>query len=97
MSTAAISQSMSFTRGRFAGARERPASFATQIAAAPSVSGEELPAVSVPCPLVVSNAGRSFASFSADVSARGIPSFAIPSTGITRSSKKPEAMAFTAR
>src|SRR5579862_192655 len=97
MSTAATSQSTSFTRGRFDGTRARPASFATQMAAAPSVSGDELPAVSVPCPLARSNAGLSVASFSAEVSARGIPSFTIPSTGITRSSKNPEAIAFTAR
>jgi hypothetical protein len=37
------------------------------------------------------------ASFSAEVSARGIPSRALPATEITRSSKKPAAIAFTAR
>ena len=44
---------------------------ATQIAAAPSVSGELFPAVSVPRPLVRSNAGFNLVSFSIEVSRRG--------------------------
>ena len=57
-STEAISQSTSFTRGVVEGSRARPFDEPTQIAAAPSVSGEELPAVSVPLPLVRSKVGR---------------------------------------
>ena len=45
------------------------ASLASSTAAAPSVSGVLLPAVSVPA-LLVSNTGRNFESFSAEVSAR---------------------------
>jgi hypothetical protein len=71
ISTAAISKSRSRTRGVAPGNRDRPSSVATQIAAAPSVRGELLPAVSVPRPLVRSNAARSLASFSSDVSRRG--------------------------
>ena len=52
-----------------AGSLARPVCEATQRLAAPSVSGEELPAVSVPWPLVRSKLGGSFASFSSDVSA----------------------------
>jgi hypothetical protein len=54
--------------------RFSPSASPTQIDAAPSVSGEEFPAVSVPLPLVRSNAGGSLASFSYDVSRRGIVS-----------------------
>jgi hypothetical protein len=42
--------------------------------AAPSVFGEELPAVSVPLPLVRSKTGERLASFSSDVSRLGIVS-----------------------
>src|SRR6267143_5752787 len=56
--------------------------------AAPSVRGDELPAVSVPLPLVRSNTGGSRASFSSDVSRRGMPSRTTESTGMM-SSKKP--------
>ena len=42
----------------------------TSVADAPSDSCDELPAVTEPCPLVVSNAGGSFASPSSVVSAR---------------------------
>ncbi|HEX6634421.1 MAG TPA: hypothetical protein VF038_10665 [Usitatibacter sp.] len=56
-----------------------------------------MPAVRVPCPLARSNAGFSVASFAAELSARGTPSFAIPATGTTRSSKKPSVIALTAR
>src|SRR4029453_731202 len=70
-STAAISQSTSFAAMEFAGSFARPALDATHRLAAPSVSGDELPAVSVPRPLVRSNDGASVASFSGDVSLRG--------------------------
>ena len=95
-STEAISQSTSFTRGVVEGRRARPFDEATQIAAAPSVSGEELPAVSVPLPLVRSKVGGSRASFSSDVSLRGMVSRFTSPTGITRSSKKPLSQAATA-
>ena len=62
---------------------------ATRQAAAPSVSGVELPAVSVPLPEVRSNAGLSVASFSSDVSGRSTLSRATPRKLTTRSSKKP--------
>ena len=88
MSTAAISQSTRRARGRPAGRRSRPASVATHSAAAPSVSGEALPAVIVPASR--SKAGFSFASFSTVVSARGMPSRVASPAGITRSSKKPD-------
>jgi hypothetical protein len=61
------------------------------------VSGEALPAVIVPLPLARSNAGLRLASFSAELSVRGSPSFAVPSTATTRSSKKPPASPCTAR
>ena len=62
---------------------------------APSVSGEELPAVSVPLPLVRSNDGGSRASFSSEVSLRGMVSRRKSPNGITRSSKKPRSHAAT--
>ena len=46
----------------------------THTAAAPSVTGDELPAVSVPFPLLRSNASGSAARLSAEVSRRGIAS-----------------------
>src|SRR5262245_60661213 len=46
----------------------------TQTAAAPSVKGDELPAVKLPRPLTRSKAAGRCASFSSDVSARGIVS-----------------------
>ncbi len=95
-STAASSKSTSRTRGSVDGNRARPALVATQIAAAPSVSSELLPAVSVPCPLVLSNAGASFASLASDVSGRGKPSFVTSRNGRIRSSKKPRVCAATA-
>src|SRR5712691_1387010 len=70
-STAAISQSASRARGSDPGRRLSPAPVATHRPAAPSVRGEELPAVSVPLPLARSNAGCSFARRSRLVSARG--------------------------
>src|SRR6266545_194184 len=88
-STAAISQSTSRARGRDPGRRLSPAPVATHRPAAPSVRGEELPAVSVPLPLARSNAGCSFARRSRLVSARGKPSRDIPATGTIRSSKNP--------
>jgi hypothetical protein len=78
ISTAAISKSTRRTRGTPAGNRFKPSSLATQMAAAPSVSGELLPAVSVPFPLVRSNTGFSLASFSIDVSRRGEMVFTDP-------------------
>jgi hypothetical protein len=51
----------------------RPAPDATQMLQAPSVSGYELPAVSVPLPLVRSNDGESRASFSSARPAGGSP------------------------
>jgi len=45
ISTAAISKSTRRTRGVALGNRDKPSSVATQIVAAPSVSGELLPAV----------------------------------------------------
>jgi len=74
-----------------------PSRVATQTAAAPSVSGELLPAVSVPSPRPRSNAGRSAASFSIDVSVRGNASFATPSSGVIRSSKNPAVCAAIVR
>ena len=56
------------------GSRAMPFDEPTQMPAAPSVSGEELPAVSVPLPLVRSNVGGSLASFSSEVSLRGMVS-----------------------
>ena len=95
-STEPISQSTSFTRGVSGGRRSSPVDDATQIAAAPSVSGEELPAVSVPLPLVRSNDGGRRASFSSDVSVRGMVSRLTSPNGITRSSKKPLSQPATA-
>ena len=71
ISTAAISKSTRRARGSPPGNRSKPFSVATQIAAAPSVRGELLPAVSVPRPLLRSNTGFNLASFSIDVSRRG--------------------------
>src|SRR3546814_1902920 len=58
-------------------------------AAAPSVSGVELPAVRVLRPEALSKAGLSVASFSIEVSARRMLSRATPRKLTTRSSKKP--------
>ena len=57
--------------------------------AAPSDKPVELPAVSVPWPELLSNAGFSEASFSMVLSGRRKPSRFKPRNGITRSSKKP--------
>jgi hypothetical protein len=95
-STEAISQSTSRTRGVSEGNRARPFEVAAQIAAAPSVSGEELPAVRLPLPLVRSNEGGSLASRSSEVSLRGMASRFVSPTGITRSSKKPLSQPATA-
>ena len=71
----------------------KPPSVAIQIAAAPSVRGELLSAVRVPCPLVRSNTGFNLASFSVDVSRRGKWSLDIPSKGTIKSVKKPRSWA----
>src|SRR5260221_8486611 len=97
MSTAAISQSTRRARGRSFGARARPASFATQIAAAPSVRGEALPAVMGPAPLWRANAGLKLGSFFLDVSARGQPALPPPLKGINQASEHPPPHPLTAR
>ncbi len=94
MSTAAISKSTSRAWGVVEGSRASPVSVATQRPAAPSVSGELLPAVIVPC--ARSNAGRREESFSSDVSRRGNWSRSRPSTA-TRSCGKPASWAAIAR
>ena len=71
MSTAACSQSTRRARAARSLKCARPASLATQQAAAPSVRGEELPAESEP---FAPKAGRSAASRSSEVSLRGIAS-----------------------
>jgi hypothetical protein len=58
--------------------------------------GRALPAVSVPLPLVRSNAGLSLPSFSSDVSRRGKWSVETPSSGTMRSEKNPRSCAATA-
>ena len=74
-------------------------SLASNTAEAPSVSGVELPAVSVPWPLRRSNAGLSVANFSTVLSARTLLSMVRPWYSLsTRSLKKPRfqaAPAFT--
>ena len=70
-----------------------PPRFATQAAAAPSVSGELFPAVIVPC--ARSNAGLRAESLSSEVSRRGNSSRLRPSTG-TRSSNRLRSCAATA-
>ena len=62
-----------------------PASLATSTADAPSLSGEALPAVTVPS---LTNAGLSLASFSSELSARMPSSRAksVSATGSTQSS-----------
>src|SRR3546814_1948927 len=74
-----------------------PASLAIQQPAAPSVIGDEFPAVSVPSPLVLSKAGLSETSFSAEVSARGLASRSSSGNLMTRSSKNPLFQPATAR
>src|SRR5204862_973983 len=89
-STAATSQSTRRARGTEPGRRLSPAPVATHRPAAPSVSGDEFPAVIVPLPLFLSKAGCSFARRSGLVSVRGKPSRDMPSTGTIRSSKNPD-------
>ena len=75
----------------------RPFVEATQMAAAPSVSGEELPAVRRALAAgAVERRAAARASFSSDVSLRGMVSRVTSPTGITRSSKKPRSQAATA-
>ena len=85
-------------RGLSPSARARSSDI-TSTAAAPSLSGQALPAVTVPPGL---NAGSSWASFSSVVPGRGPSSFStsVPSgsvTGVISRSKKPFFCASTAR
>jgi len=66
----------------------------TTTAAAPSFSGQALPAVTLPPGL---NAGSSAASFSSVDEARGPSSAATPSHGVISRAKKPDSCAATAR
>ena len=86
-STAAVSREGEERLDRKA-SRRAQSSDASSTHAAPSVSGELLPAVSVPAGLE-SKAVRSDASFSSEVSPRTLLSRCRSPNGITRSSKKP--------
>ncbi|SHX02577.1 Uncharacterised protein [Mycobacteroides abscessus subsp. abscessus] len=66
----------------------------SRTAAAPSVSGLALPAVTVPSRL---KTGLSVASFSTLVFSRTRPSRVTPATGTTSRSNRPDAMAAAAR
>ena len=66
----------------------------TTTAAAPSFSGHEFPAVTLPPGL---NTGSSAASFSSVDDARGPSSADTPSYGVISRSKKPDCCAATAR
>src|SRR5258708_38809412 len=87
-STEPISQSISFTRGVVDGRRSRPFDEATQTAAAPSVSGEELPAVKLPLPLVRSNDSGRRASLSRRGCLGRMGARAPPPLRVTRGSEK---------
>src|SRR5258708_39396578 len=77
-STEPISQSISFTRGVVDGRRSRPFDEATQTAAEPSVSGEELPAVKLPLPLVRSDDSGRAAGLPRPGALRGMGARATP-------------------
>jgi hypothetical protein len=92
-STPETAEAMIRARGSSPSSRAR-VSLITTTAAAPSFSGHEFPAVTLPSGL---NAGSSSASFSSVELGRGPSSCATPSQGVISRSKNPDSCAATAR